>query len=69
MIDEFPNCKRLMEAYRRVYHMPNKTPLSILFEYASRLNLQVTPQATSSSVSMLLEWLIRVLSGIHSMGV
>ena len=30
-----------MEAYRRVYHMPNKTPLSILFEYASRLNLQV----------------------------
>ncbi len=36
-------CKRLMEAYRRVYHMPNKTPLSILFEYASRLNLQVCP--------------------------
>ncbi len=23
--------------------MPNKTPLSILFEYASRLNLQVCP--------------------------
>ena len=41
VIDEYPACKRLMEAYRRVYHMPNKTPLSILFEYASRLNLQV----------------------------
>ena len=41
MIDDYPSCKRLMEAYRRVYHMPNKTPLSILFEYASRLNLQV----------------------------
>ena len=41
VIDEYPLCKRLMEAYRRVYHMPNKTPLSILFEYASRLNLQV----------------------------
>ena len=24
--------------------MPNKTPLSILFEYASRMNLQVIPQ-------------------------
>ena len=43
VIDEYPACKRLMEAYRRVYHMPNKTPLSILFEYASRLNLQVCP--------------------------
>ena len=43
VIDEYPLCKRLMEAYRRVYHMPNKTPLSILFEYASRLNLQVCP--------------------------
>ena len=41
MIDKYPSCKRLTEAYRRVYHMPNKTPLSILFEYASRLNLQV----------------------------
>ncbi|CAL5224048.1 g6673 [Coccomyxa viridis] len=42
VIDEYPLCKRLMEAYRRVYHMPNKTPLSILFEYASRLNLQLS---------------------------
>ncbi|CAK0732396.1 hypothetical protein CVIRNUC_000126 [Coccomyxa viridis] len=42
MIDDYPSCKRLMEAYRRVYHMPNKTPLSILFEYASRLNLQLS---------------------------
>ena len=45
VIDEYPLCKRLMEAYRRVYHMPNKTPLSILFEYASRLNLQVCPSS------------------------
>ena len=41
MIDDYPSCKRLMEAYRMVYRMPSKTPLSILFEYASRLNLQV----------------------------
>ena len=68
MIDEYPNCKRLMEAYRRVYHMPNKTPLSILFEYASRLNLQVTPRATSTSVSMLSKWLIIILSGTQGMG-
>ena len=47
VIDKYPLCKRLTEAYRRVYHMPNKTPLSILFEYASRLNLQVRFSATS----------------------
>lgn len=30
--------------------MPNKTPLSILFEYASRLNLQVSlPQSQQSA--------------------
>ena len=45
MIDDYPSCKWLKEAYQRVYHMPHKTPLSILFEYASRLNLQVPLQS------------------------
>ena len=41
VLSDFPGCKRLEEAYRKIYHIPNKTPLSVLYEYASRLNLTV----------------------------
>lgn len=60
MIDDYPSCKWLKEAYQRVYHMPHKTPLSILFEYASRLNLQVPLQSLNfcqkACFATLLAW-------------
>ena len=65
MIDDYPSCKRLMEAYRRVYHMPNKTPLSILFEYASRLNLQVPLQSLNLYLNMFLVTLLMARTGQH----
>lgn len=40
---DLPGCKRLVDAYRKIFHIPNKTPLSVLYEYASRLNLTVSP--------------------------
>lgn len=40
---DFPGCKRLVDAYRKIFRIPNKTPLSVLYEYASRLNLTVSP--------------------------
>jgi hypothetical protein len=40
-LQDFPGCQMLKDAYRRFYRIPNKTPLSILYEYASRLNLEV----------------------------
>ena len=65
MIDDYPSCKRLMEAYRRVYHMPNKTPLSILFEYASRLNLQVPLQSLHFCQKM--RFLPPLLHGVYEL--
>lgn len=37
----FPRCKHLIGVYRQALKVPNKTPLSILHEYATRLNLEV----------------------------
>ncbi|BDA51676.1 hypothetical protein COCOBI_19-2320 [Coccomyxa sp. Obi] len=41
-LSDFPACKRLVDAYRKIFRIPNKTPLSVLYEYASRLNLTVS---------------------------
>ena len=40
-LNGFPRCKQLISVYRQVLKVPNKTPLSILHEYATRLNLEV----------------------------
>jgi hypothetical protein len=56
-LDDFPNTKRLIDAYRRIYRIPNKTPLSVLYEYASRLNLEVRRQANVETFSKSRSWL------------
>lgn len=40
-LQDYPGCQMLRDAYRRIHKIPNKTPLSMLYEYASRLNLEV----------------------------
>lgn len=49
VLSNFPGCKRLEDAYRKIYHIPNKTPLSVLYEYASRLNLTVRVKTAANS--------------------
>jgi hypothetical protein len=46
-LDSFPNCKRLIDAHRKILRIANKTPLSVLHEYASRLNLEVSRRPSS----------------------
>lgn len=38
----YPRCKALVDVYRTALKVPNKTPLSILHEHATRLNLEVS---------------------------
>lgn len=40
-LDDFPKCQRLIDAHRKILRIANKTPLSVLHEYASRLNVEV----------------------------
>ena len=42
MLDNYPACKRLLGAYWRVLHTPNKTPLAVLVEYTNRHHLRVS---------------------------
>ncbi len=37
----YPHCKGLILQFRTALNIPNKTPVSMLHEYATRLNLQV----------------------------
>ncbi|CAL8465762.1 g5298 [Coccomyxa elongata] len=41
-LNPYPRCKHLISLYRTALKVPNKTPLSILHEYATRLNLEMT---------------------------
>ncbi len=51
-LQDYPGCQMLRDAYRRIHKIPNKTPLSMLYEYASRLNLEVSffPLAARSNL-------------------
>jgi hypothetical protein len=49
-LNSFPGCKRLVDAYRRIFRIPNKTPLSVLYEYASRLNLEVRIRVSTGAM-------------------
>ena len=44
MFDDFPACKRLLDAYWRVLQTPNKTPLAVLVEYTNRFHLRVSSE-------------------------
>lgn len=59
MLEDFPNCRKLIDAYRKLFRIPNKTPLSVLYEYASRLNFEVSSNthnlALSNGVSLSVE--------------
>lgn len=40
-LSSYPRCKHLIEVYRALPGAQNKTPLAVLHEYATRLNLEV----------------------------
>jgi hypothetical protein len=42
-----------MDASRQVLRVPNKTPLSILHEYAARLNLQASSFLPSAAAACM----------------
>lgn len=44
MFDNYPACKRLLDAYWRLLHTPNKTPLAVLVEYTNRHHLRVSSE-------------------------
>ncbi len=50
-LNPYPRCKHLISLYRTALKVPNKTPLSILHEYATRLNLEVRPTRCPSPTS------------------
>lgn len=58
-LNPFPRCKHLIQLYRTALKIPNKTPLAILHEYATRLNLEVSAPTCSLSCCDRLEcpWL------------
>lgn len=50
-LNPYPRCKHLISLYRTALKVPNKTPLSILHEYATRLNLEVSLTWSPSSIT------------------
>lgn len=54
-LDKFTKCKQLVERFRENPNTSNKTPLAILHEYATRLNLEVPPPPIPT------EWCISLL--------
>lgn len=50
-LNPYPRCKHLISLYRTALKVPNKTPLSILHEYATRLNLEVSLTSSPSLIT------------------
>ena len=48
----YPKCSHLMETFKKEKkaNMQNKTPLALLYEYATRLNLEVLPSSKSQNI-------------------
>lgn len=48
----YPKCSHLMESFKqqKTADMQNKTPLALLYEYATRLNLEVLPSSKLQNI-------------------
>lgn len=52
-LSTYPRCKHLIEVYRALPGAQNKTPLAVLHEYATRLNLEVRSVGPDTSREVL----------------